>query len=181
MVFGRRVNAETAATARCSEITGPQVGPAEMPAGAGARRSGVAFAAAGAMLVVVGGFVSAAGGEAPSRHLAWASAYLVLVCGVAQILVGGGQALVASDPPRREILVAQFCMFNLANAGILVGTLAGVTELLDVASALLIVALGLFAWTTRKVGRHRRRVLLGYRAILVVLGVSVPIGVMLAH
>ena len=67
---------------------------------------------------------------------------MLLVCGVAE-------ALVASDPPRREIVVAQFCMFNLANAGILARTLAGVTELLDVACALLIVALGLFAWATR--------------------------------
>lgn len=139
------------------------------------------FVAVGAVLVVAGGFVAAAGGEAPSRHLLWASAYLVLVCGCAQVLLGGGQALVAARPPRRSLLIWELGAFNLANAAVLAGTLSGTGLVLDAGSAVLIAALGLFAWATKTVGGAHRVVVVAYRAVLVVLAVSVPVGVVLAR
>jgi hypothetical protein len=43
------------------------------------------------------------------------------------------------------------------------------------------VALGLFAWATKEAGLSHRSVAPVYRAALLVLAVSVPIGVLLAH
>ena len=138
------------------------------------------FVVVGAVLVLAGGFVAAAGGEAPSRHLSWASAYLVLVCGSAQVLLGGGQALLARRLPGPSLVAAQFAAFNLGNAGVLAGTLSGVTGVLYAGGAVLVVALGLFAWATREaVARHR--LVIAYRAALVVLAVSVPVGGALAR
>lgn len=156
--------------------TGARVEPGTI----GAPRTWAPFVAAGAALVLAGGFVAAAGGEAPSRHLSWACAYLVLVCGSAQVFLGGGQALIASRPPRPLVRAAQFGAFNLGNAGVLAGTLSGVTGVLGVGSAVLVVALGLFAWATRDTVGPRLRVVV-YRLVLVALAVSVPVGGALAH
>ena len=139
------------------------------------------FVTSGATFVLAGGFAAAVDGVTPSPHLSWASAYLVLVCGLAQIVLGGGQALVASSPPRARLVTWQFAAFNLGNAAVLAGTLSMVTVVLDAGSALLLVALGLFAWATKETGLSHRSVAPVYRAALLVLAVSVPIGVLLAH
>lgn len=154
---------------------------AEAPGGGvGAPRIWAPFVAAGAALVLAGGFVAAAGGEAPSKHLSWACAYLVLVCGSAQILLGGGQALIGSRHPRRALLAVQFTAFNLGNAGVLAGTLSGVAGVLYAGSGVLVVAVGLFAWGTKDAaGRHLAVV--GYRVVIVALAVSVPVGGVLAR
>lgn len=140
------------------------------------------FLGAAAVAVAAGGFVAAAGGVAPSRHLSWATAYLVLVWGLCQAVLGVGQFIVAprASPPLR-LVTWQFISFNLGNAGVLVGTLAGSTFGLDAGSAVFLVALGLFAWATRHVAGGRRMAILVYRAVLIVLVASVPAGVVLAH
>lgn len=130
---------------------------------------------AGALLVLAGGFVAAAGGEAPSRHLSWASAYLVLVCGSAQIFLGGGQAFVGSRAVPPRLAAVQLAAFNLGNAGVLAGTLSGAAPVLYAGSAVLLVALALFAWSTRSATGPRLHVTV-YRIVLVALAVSVPIG-----
>jgi hypothetical protein len=132
----------------------------------------------GALLVLAGGFVSAAGGEAPSRHLSWACAYLVLVCGSAQIFLGGGQELVGSRPVPPRLAGLQLLAFNLGNAGVLVGTLADVAAVLFAGSAVLVVALALFAWATRNAAGPPLRVAV-YRVVLVALAVSIPVGAVL--
>jgi hypothetical protein len=139
------------------------------------RRSWAPFVGAGALLVLAGGFVAAAGGEAPSRHLSWAAAYLVLVCGSAQIFLGGGQALVGSRPVPPRLAAVQLAAFNLGNAGVLVGTLSGTAAVLYAGSAVLVVALALFAWATRSTVSPRLRVVV-YRVVLVALAVSIPVG-----
>lgn len=166
---------------RGSQLSAAHASSAAGPAsGLGSAHRWVLFVAAGAVLVLAGGFVAAAGGEAPSRHLSWASAYLVLVCGSAQIFLGGGQALVGSRPPRPLLLAAQFTAFNLGNAGVLAGTLSGMTGVLDAGSAALVVAFILFAWATRDaVGRRRFAAV--YRVVLAALAVSVPLGAVLAR
>ncbi len=139
------------------------------------------FVVAGAVLILAGGFAAAIDGVTPSKHLSWASAYLVLVCGSAQIVLGGGQALIDSDRPRARLVVYQFSTFNLANAAVLVGTLSRLSVVLDAGSALFLVALGLFAWATKgAISRHHAATIV-YRTALFVLGVSVPIGVLLAR
>jgi hypothetical protein len=109
------------------------------------------------------------------------SAYLVLVCGSAQILLGGGQAMVVLSPPRFRVVAAQFASFNLTNAAVIAGTLSRLAGVLYAGSALFVVALGLFAWSTREASARGSLFTLAYRVALMVLAVSVPIGVLLAH
>jgi hypothetical protein len=141
----------------------------------------ILFVASGAVFIVAGGFAAAANGVTPSPHLSWASAFLVLVCGSAQIVLGGGQVLVVSSPPRACLVVLQFAAFNLANAAVLAGTLSRVAGVLDAGSVLFLVAIGLFAWATREAGLRDCSVTLLYRAALLVLAVSATIGVRLAR
>jgi hypothetical protein len=75
----------------------------------------------------------------------------------------------------------QFAAFNLANAAVLAGTLSRVAGVLDGGSVLFLVAIGLFAWATRKVGLRNCWVTLLYRVALLVLAVSATIGVLLAR
>jgi hypothetical protein len=138
------------------------------------------FVVAGAVLILAGGFVAAIDGVTPSQHLSWASAYLVLVCGSAQIVLGGGQAVINSTRSRPHLVPYQFATFNLANTSVLVGTLSGLSVVLDAGSALFLVALGLFVWGTKGADSHHM-VTFFYRIALFVLGVSVPIGVLLAR
>lgn len=144
-------------------------------------RQSVLFLASGATLVLAGGFAAAAGGVTPSAHLSWVSAYLVLVCGSAQILLGGGQALVVFSPLRSQVVAAQFASFNLANAAVIAGTLSKLAGVLYAGSALFLMSLGLFAWATKEANLRNPLVTLSYRVALLVLAVSVPIGVVLAR
>src|ERR1035437_982935 len=83
------------------------------------------FVTSGATFVLAGGLAAAVDGVTPSPHLSWASAYLVLVCGSAQIVLGGGQALINSTRSRPHLVAYQCATFNLANAAVLAGTLSG--------------------------------------------------------
>lgn len=150
----------------------------EGPARADSTSSWLPFVIAGAASVLAGGFLAAAGGEAPSRHLSWACAYLVLVCGSAQIFLGGGRVLVATRLPAPKVVAWQLGTFNLGNAGVLAGTLLATPVLLYVGSALLVTALVLFAWDTRGAAQPGIRLVI-YRLGVIALAVSVPIGAIL--
>src|SRR5664280_1845073 len=106
-----------------------------------ARRSAaLPFAAVGAACIVAGGLVAAVSAPAPFEHASWAAAYLVLVVGAAQAALGVGQALLALRVPSRRNVAVQFTAWNLGNAAVLTGTLAGITTLVDTGGALLVVA-----------------------------------------
>ncbi|MGH3732406.1 MAG: hypothetical protein ACRDVC_03395 [Acidimicrobiales bacterium] len=158
--------------------------PLLRPQDAAGTRSGDArvpliFVVVGGALIVVGGFVAAAGGEAPSKHLSWAAAYLVLVCGVAQLGLGGGRALMTPRQFDTKLITWQFITFNLGNAGVLIGTLVGLPVLLYVGSAFFLLALALFARDAR--GTHQHGWAFLYWAFILVLAVSVPAGAVLGH
>jgi hypothetical protein len=133
----------------------------------------------GAACVVAGGIVAAITATAPSENGAWAAAYLVLVGGVAQIALGLGQAWLAARPPSREAVVAELAIFNLGNAAVIGGTLAGRTWLVDLGGALLVVALALYLWTTRRA--RGGWVLPAYRLLVAFVLVSIPVGLVLAR
>ncbi len=131
--------------------------------------------------VVAGGALSAATAAAPSEAGAWAAAYLVLVCGVAQVGLALCQQALAPVPLSRRYLATEFLVWNLGNAGVLVGNLAGLTWLLDVGSALLVVALALFLVGVRGHAQHHAALLWGFRVLVAILLVSIPIGTVLGH
>lgn len=144
------------------------------------------FLILGFACVVTGGFVAAAIAPAPTPHGSWAVAYLVLVAGVAQVGLGLGQALLAPRTPTRRRVAGQIGTWNAGNAAVLVGTLTERTFLVDAGGAVLVVSLVLLVVGVRAgdagLGRPwRRRALYGFRVLVVVLLLSIPVGLLLAR
>lgn len=132
----------------------------------------------GVACIIAGGLVAAISATAPSEGGAWTAAYLVLVGGVAQIALALGQAVFAARSPAPRVAHAQFAAWNLGNAGVIVGTLAGLVVLVALGGALLVLALLLALVITR--GARGGWLLLGFRALIVIVLVSVPVGIVLA-
>lgn len=130
--------------------------------------------------VIAGGLVSALTATAPTGQIAWLVAYLVLVVGVAQIGLGTGQAWLAARPLGGGLLVTEFLGFTFGNAGVAAGTMLSLPILVDVGGVLLVVSLALFFWGVRRSVRGGWLRYL-YRALVVLLLVSVPIGLVLAQ
>ena len=130
----------------------------------------------GVAAVIAGGLLAAAiAAPSPTRHGVWAAAYLVLVFGVGQIVLGAGQTLLASSPPSRRTALTTAALFDVANLAILAGVVGDQMIVFDVGSMLLIVALLLFLAGVRD--SHRPGwPLLSYRLFVGLLVVSIPIG-----
>jgi hypothetical protein len=104
-------------------ITHPQalVSPSEPPASAGGRglildRSTSAFLASSGVLIVAGGAVAAVNSAAPFGHGSWLAAYLVLVGGVSQVVLGpGGSPFVRLGPLRRFCGHSSCCGISAAS------------------------------------------------------------------
>jgi len=144
--------------------------------------------AIGAVGIIAGGLVAAATARSPSENASWAAAYLVLVVGVAQIALAAGQAVFSADPLTGRAVGLEAGGWNAANALVIAGTLAGIDVIVYIGGALLVVALAAFAYAVRGTGgfapplheRHMRWMLYAFRAIVLLLLVSVPIGIVLA-
>ena len=149
--------------------------------------------AVGGACIVLGGLVAAATDPLNLSKGSWLAAYLVLVGGVAQWAMGVMQA----SPGTRRVTAtwewAQAAAWNLGNVGVVVGTLSGTPGLVDAAAVPLLLALGVAlraAWPEPKPtsrGRRPQRAAMaesirwGYRIMLIILVVSVPVGMLLAH
>jgi len=131
--------------------------------------------------VIAGGLVAAASSVAPSAHASWAAGYLVLVAGVAQILLGLGQWFFSNPKVPTAPWVVELTCWNLGNAAVLVGALVGVEVSIDIGSAALVATLVLFAAATWRTVSERQLLLVGYRALIIVLVLSVPAGVLLGR
>ena len=142
----------------------------------------------GVCSVVLGGLVAAVTGPLDLAHGSWLAAYLVLVGGVAQCAMG--QARFRRPQvilPRRSW--AQIGCWNVGNAVVIGGTLAGEPLAVDVGSALLVIALAIAFHAARPsaeatgsaAGEMSALVGHAYRVLLLVLAVSIPVGVALAH
>lgn len=146
------------------------------------------FLVAGIACVVGGGLLAAATAYMTTQKTAWATAYLVLVGGVAQIGLGAAVAWLAPRADRR-LAWWSFAGWNIGNAGVLTGQLAGILLLTDVGTGVLVVSLALVLVAARS--RHAAAgaptvpphpaVLHLFRALVVLLAVTMPIGVVLAH
>ena len=140
------------------------------------------FLVIGTACVIAGGLVAAATAPNPSEHGSWAAAYLVLVAGVAQVGLGAGQAKFGGHAAQRTVL-AEIAGWNLGNAAVLAGTLADVGLVVDLGGAALLVVLVLLlrgALTSGATPSDRGRWLLrGYCALLALLIVSIPVGLVL--
>lgn len=134
------------------------------------------FVLLGSACIVGGGLVSAAAAPTASYLSSWAVAYLVLVAGAAQVVLGLGQARLTSDLTRR-VLQAELLAWNLGNAAVLVGTLLGAAPALYAGCALLVAALALVLYAVRRA--RPGWLLTTTRIIVVLLLVSIPVGIVL--
>lgn len=137
------------------------------------------FVICGFVAIAAAGLLAAVTASIPQRQILWAIAYLVLVVGIAQIGLGTGQAWLAERRNGAPLLTAQFLAFNLGNAGVIGGTFADTSLLVDAGGVFLIVSLILFVWGTRGSAKSRLKTL--YWILLAILIVSIPIGLILSH
>lgn len=144
--------------------------------------------------VVLGGLVAAVTGPMNLDQGSWLAAYLVLVCGVAQYTMGTMQTRLGPRQPSVAGSWTQLACWNLGNLAVMAGTLTGITRVVDLGALLLLITLGIAVrgWRNRagagagddaRVGRGPRAGLVewGYRGLVLLLLVSVPTGVVLAH
>jgi hypothetical protein len=168
------------------------------------------FLIAGVACIIGGGLLAAATAYVTTQKTAWATAYVVLVGGMAQVALGAAVAWLAPTAPRRYAWWA-FTGWNLGNAGVLTGQLAGILILTDIGTVILVAALVTVLVAVRS---HRRvapntepistastpqtglgdelehyiplasphpGVLWAFRGLVILLAVTMPIGVILAH
>lgn len=135
------------------------------------------FVVLGGACVIGGGLVSAAAAPAASYHSSWAVAYLVLVAGVAQAVLGLAQAALASGGVDARAVRAELVTWNLGNAAVLAGTLLDVPPVLYAGCALLVATLVVVLRAIRQAPSGRW--LLTARAVIALLLISMPVGIVL--
>jgi hypothetical protein len=154
------------------------------------------FACAGVVCLVGGGLLAAVTADVTTQQTAWATAYQVLVGGVAQVALGAAVTWLRPDAERRWGWIA-FTAWNLGNACVLAGQLADVVVVTDVGSVLLVVALAVVLVSTvrRPPGRgaasyrptvehlamRHPALLWAFRVLIVILLVGIVVGTALAH
>jgi len=144
-------------------------------------RTAIPFLVVGGISIIAGGVISAVAAASPSYIASWAVAYIVLVAGVAQLVLGIGQAQLTSTQSPTWVIVAEAVALNLANVAVLIGSLAEIRVLSYIGAALLVIALVLFVWAVRGNHSRNRWLLYAFRAIVVILAVTAPIGLVIAH
>lgn len=127
--------------------------------------------------LLIAGFVAAAVAHAPTRPLVWMVAYLVLVAGVAQGVLGLGQALLPAQPPAPRWRAGEWLLFNAGNAGVTAGTLLVSPALVAIGSALFVAALAAFLFGVRGAGGGW--LLHVFRAVLAVTCLGACVGLVL--
>lgn len=133
----------------------------------------------GAGAVIAGGLVAAVTGPAGWERGAWVAAYLVLVVGVAQLGLAAGLAWLSDPAPTRQLVGFGVVVWNLGHAAVLAGTLERVTWVVDAGGVLTLMALLGALLAVRP--ERRGWLLWAYRALVVVVLVSVPVGLVLAR
>ncbi len=144
-------------------------------------RSAIPFVTIGSASLIAGGVLSAATAGSPNYTASWAVAYLVLVAGVAQLVLGIGQAELASKRPAAGVVAAEVLALNLSTLAVLLGTLLAAPVLRYVGTGLLVAALALFIWAVRGARADRTWLLRGFRLMVAILLVSAPIGLVIAR
>ncbi len=139
------------------------------------------FMALGAISIVAGGLLAAVTAISPTRHATWAAAYLVLVVGVAQLGIAAGQALLAPRIPSRRLVLAELLTWDIGNAGVIAGTVMDRVALVDLGGALLAISLVLFIYGARGHSGERRWLLYGYRLLITIVLVSIPVGLVISR
>jgi hypothetical protein len=148
---------------------------------AGNVKGAIAFGSVALLCVVAGGLVAAVTAPLNLTHGSWASAYLVLVGGVAQGALGISQYFLAPHRFGGWKVVAELLAWNAASVAVIGGTLIANPWVVDAGGALLVASLVLMIQTVRGPGTNAGWVLWVYRALVALVAISIPIGLVLAH
>ena len=130
--------------------------------------------------IVAGGLVAAVTGPTDFDKGSWLAAYLVLVAGVALVVLGVGQAVFARQPPAPPVIAYELGLWLLSAAAVIVGTLAGAVMITIIGGLLLLGVLVLFVASVRDPSGIGGRLVWLYRAMIAILVVSIPVGLVLA-
>lgn len=136
------------------------------------------FKAFGAAAIIAAGFIAAAIAYHSTEHLVWMIAYLVLVVGVVQYVLGAGQERLADKKPSGLAIGGQWLVLNLGNAGVIGGTLLGSFVAVVIGTVLFAAAMVWFLWCTRggATGWLRR----GYRVLALFMLASSLVGLVVS-
>jgi hypothetical protein len=153
------------------------------------RRPAAAFAAFAAAFVVAAAVVAVVHAASPITRGWWLVAYLSLVGGVAQLLLGTGLAALAerlgTRGPGRVASYAQLVLWNVGTVVVAVADLADAATGVLAGSVLLVVALASFALGLRRASTTARRParpwVAGYVLLVVFLAGSTVVGAVLAE
>lgn len=143
-------------------------------------RESEAFAGVAGVLIVAGGLVAAVNSAAPFAHGSWLAAYLVLVGGVSQFVLGAGRLLLPAPRLSVGLRRAQLGLWNAGIATVAVGVLTDVAALVLTGSAIVLAALGCFAFGSGPGHAGARRGVVLYRVVIGSLAASVLVGSALA-
>jgi hypothetical protein len=145
------------------------------------RPTTIASVALGGALIVAGGVVAAVNSASPFGHGSGLAAYLVLVGGVSQVVLGVG-ALAVGGPSASGSRVAtpRLVPWNLGSLAVPAGVLAAAAGAVTAGSAALLSSLTLFAADARAARGPARRQVFAYIVIIASLAASVVVGSALA-
>ena len=142
-----------------------------------------AFIVLGVLAIIVGGLLSAYSAKKPSRLASWASAYLVLIVGLAQVGIGVLVQSMTKDPSLFLVMLA-FVAYNLGNAGVLVGTIykdrrKHYRKFVDLGGGLLVVSMVALIFVTNQAPMSWQLVF--FYSIIVIILMSMPVGLTLSR
>jgi hypothetical protein len=140
-----------------------------------------AFVVVAGAMIVAGGLVAAINSAVPFAHGSWLAAYLVLVCGVAQLLLGVGCLGLPAPRLSARLRGLQLGLWNLGNVAVAGGVLGDSLGLVAAGSVMVLGALAGFAVGGGRIYPGSRSRVLLYRTLLLGLAGSVVIGGVLAR
>lgn len=176
--MGPAVSASESTQRRGQATTLPSAQPRQAPVlwlSARAHARLVFVATAGAM-IIAGGSVAAIDGASPFAHGAWLTAYLVLVGGVAQLLLGIGSLALPQPTGSVALKRAQVGLWNAGTLAVAAGVLSDLFGLVVAGSAVVAAALACFARDGGPVREPGRTRVLVYRLLICALLVSILVG-----
>jgi len=108
----------------------------------------------GSCFVVLGGLVAAVTRPLDLENGSWVIAYLVLVWGSFQYLMGMGQKVLPSAPAPRRLVWAELIGWNAGSTAVVLGSLLDIPGFVDVGGMLLLLTLASTLWVVRNTDRR---------------------------
>lgn len=147
------------------------------------KKVALVFVVFGLLAIITGGSLSAFTANNSSYVLAWSVAYLVLIVGLVQILLGLGISYLAKHQVSKRTLIATFLSLNLGNAAVIAGTAIKYTTsqntvLVGIGGLLIVLAMMLFVRMVR--GADKSKWLVAYYCLVGVVLASMVVGIILS-